>query len=222
MKSDRAITLIALVITIIVLLILAGVSIATLTGDNGILTRANDSKVESRGATVEELKNLWKMEKETDRRTGTKTAKTLEEFVNSLVEQENLTEDERDKILGNEEKGVEAQYQITIGKRTIKFLEDVYFSIDGVEYSVREGTTWEEFGDYQNSINWPNGCNMEEGVVEPPLYCPNDSGNFGMVTYIYVSYARGNVILNEEGNPFPPETVISPENYVSHGYGGLF
>ena len=161
MKSDRAITLIALVITIIVLLILAGVSIATLAGDNGILTRANDSKVESRGATVEELKNLWKMEKETDRRTGTKTAKTLEEFVNSLVEQENLTEDERDKILGNEEKGVEAQYQITIGKRTIKFLEDVYFSIDGVEYSVREGTTWEEFGDYQNSINWPNGCNME-------------------------------------------------------------
>ena len=38
------ITLIALVITIIVLLILAGVSIATLTGENGILTRATDSK----------------------------------------------------------------------------------------------------------------------------------------------------------------------------------
>ena len=37
---NRGITLIALVITIIVLLILAGVTIATLTGDNGILTRA--------------------------------------------------------------------------------------------------------------------------------------------------------------------------------------
>ena len=33
--NKRGITLIALVITIIVLLILAGVSIATLTGDNG-------------------------------------------------------------------------------------------------------------------------------------------------------------------------------------------
>ena len=44
LKGENGITLIALVITIIVLLILAGVSIATLTGDNGILTRANDAK----------------------------------------------------------------------------------------------------------------------------------------------------------------------------------
>ena len=43
-SKNRGITLIALVITIIVLLILAGVSIATLTGENGILTRANDAK----------------------------------------------------------------------------------------------------------------------------------------------------------------------------------
>ena len=43
-KKANGITLIALVITIIVLLILAGVSIATLTGQNGILTRATDSK----------------------------------------------------------------------------------------------------------------------------------------------------------------------------------
>ena len=38
-QKNNGITLIALVITIIVLLILAGVTIATLTGDNGILTR---------------------------------------------------------------------------------------------------------------------------------------------------------------------------------------
>ncbi len=44
-KQAKGITLIALVITIIVLLILAGVSIATLTGENGILTRANDARV---------------------------------------------------------------------------------------------------------------------------------------------------------------------------------
>ncbi len=43
-KNAKGITLIALVITIIVLLILAGVTIATLTGDNGILTRASDAK----------------------------------------------------------------------------------------------------------------------------------------------------------------------------------
>ena len=44
LKEKRGITLIALVITIIVLLILAGVSIAMLTGDNGILTQATEAK----------------------------------------------------------------------------------------------------------------------------------------------------------------------------------
>ena len=45
--DERGITLIALVITIIVLLILAGVTIATLTGDNGILTKAQEAKTET-------------------------------------------------------------------------------------------------------------------------------------------------------------------------------
>lgn len=44
LKKNKGITLIALIITIIVLLILAGISIATLTGPNGLLTRANEAK----------------------------------------------------------------------------------------------------------------------------------------------------------------------------------
>ena len=43
-KNNKGITLIALVITIIVLLILAAVSIATLTGENGILRKSRYSK----------------------------------------------------------------------------------------------------------------------------------------------------------------------------------
>ena len=43
-KNSKGITLIALVITIIVLLILAGVTIAALTGDNGILNQAGNAK----------------------------------------------------------------------------------------------------------------------------------------------------------------------------------
>ena len=46
-KEAKGITLIALVITIIVLLILAGVAIATLTGDNGILKQADKAKTET-------------------------------------------------------------------------------------------------------------------------------------------------------------------------------
>ena len=43
-KGKKGITLIALVITIIVLLILAGISIIMLSGDNSILRRAGDAR----------------------------------------------------------------------------------------------------------------------------------------------------------------------------------
>ena len=58
MRNQKGITLIALVITIIVLLILAGVSIAMLTGDNGILTRANDAKEDTAVAEAVERINM--------------------------------------------------------------------------------------------------------------------------------------------------------------------
>ncbi len=47
LKEQKGITLVALVITIIVLLILAGVSIAMLTGENGILKRSTEAAAES-------------------------------------------------------------------------------------------------------------------------------------------------------------------------------
>ena len=53
-KTSNGITLIALVITIIVLLILAGVVIATLTGDNGILTKARTAQTTTNEKDEEE------------------------------------------------------------------------------------------------------------------------------------------------------------------------
>ncbi len=57
-KKNGGITLIALVITIIVLLILAGVTIATLTGDNGILTKAQEASENTKRANAEEQVKL--------------------------------------------------------------------------------------------------------------------------------------------------------------------
>ena len=47
MKEKNGITLIALVVTIVVLLIISGVSISMLTGDNGIISQASKSKEET-------------------------------------------------------------------------------------------------------------------------------------------------------------------------------
>ena len=53
-KKEKAITLIALVVTIVVILILAGISIVTLTGENGIINKANVAKEESKKAEYKE------------------------------------------------------------------------------------------------------------------------------------------------------------------------
>ena len=57
-RTNKGITLIALVITIIVLLILAGVSIAMLTGENGILTQAQNAKNRTEEAEAQEKADL--------------------------------------------------------------------------------------------------------------------------------------------------------------------
>ena len=57
-KKEKGITLIALVVTIVVLLILAGISISMLTGENGVITQANKSSVKNDNGTVAEALKL--------------------------------------------------------------------------------------------------------------------------------------------------------------------
>ena len=62
MKRNNGITLIALVITIIVLLILAGVAISMLSGENGILKKAAEAKTKTEQAQLDEQVRLAQME----------------------------------------------------------------------------------------------------------------------------------------------------------------
>ena len=60
-KKEKGITLVALVITIIVLLILAGVTISLVVSDNGVIHKAQDAKtnmVNAQNRENEELQNL--------------------------------------------------------------------------------------------------------------------------------------------------------------------
>ena len=101
-EKSMGITLIALIITIIVLLILAAVSIATLTGENGILTRTNEAKTETEEAKEDELRRLTALEAatnienttHTDDSTGEEKTVTIPAgFAVSQVEGENTIED---------------------------------------------------------------------------------------------------------------------------------
>ena len=58
MKKNKGITLVALVVTIVVLLILAGVSINLVLGNNGIIAKAQDAKTKSAEASQNDLKGM--------------------------------------------------------------------------------------------------------------------------------------------------------------------
>ena len=75
-NKNKGITLIALVVTIIVLLILAGISISMLTGQNGILNRAAEAKEKNNAAQEEEQIKLAVMAALSDG-TGTLTMPNL-------------------------------------------------------------------------------------------------------------------------------------------------
>ena len=117
-KANSGITLIALVITIIVLLILAGVSIAMLTGQNGILTQAQNSKTTTEYKSAEEKVKLAIMAARSQSETGALDAdkliaeitnnyggtasKTNDGFpVNTTVDGKNFSIDEDGNITAN-------------------------------------------------------------------------------------------------------------------------
>ena len=99
LDNASGITLIALVITIIVLLILAGVTIATLMGDNGILTKAQQAKTETEEAKEDELRKLTALEASTNLENHPYTDKNGDVapipagFAVSQVQGENIIDD---------------------------------------------------------------------------------------------------------------------------------
>ena len=112
-KEMKGITLVALVITIVVLLILAGVSINTVLGDDGIIKKAKEAAETTKRASAEEEMNRLVLEYQL-----AKNDETLESFL-----QEKVTEGRIDEVTDNGDgtititKKVEGKdYTITVKK----------------------------------------------------------------------------------------------------------
>ena len=80
-RKNSGVTLIALIITIIVLLILAGVTIARIMGDNGMLNQATNSKIQTNHGTIKEGISLQYSDYEIDRKTETQEINSFWEFL---------------------------------------------------------------------------------------------------------------------------------------------
>lgn len=86
MKQNKGITLIALVVTIVVLLILAGVTISIVFGDNGVISKAQEAALQTKIESVKEKVALEMVDLETDSTlTGNPlTAETIIEHFENL------------------------------------------------------------------------------------------------------------------------------------------
>ena len=90
--NEKGITLIALIVTIIVLIILAGISIGTLTGDNGLIKQAQTAKTETERSDIEEKINVIVIdnskEKEMDK------DKLINDFENKLPDGKEIVDND--------------------------------------------------------------------------------------------------------------------------------
>ena len=91
LKNEKGITLVALVITIIVLLILAGVTLSMVMGDSGIFGKANNAKEQTKLSNAEEIIKLAVLENKVKSVSGDADALTNEalktEIAKKLTEQ---------------------------------------------------------------------------------------------------------------------------------------
>lgn len=159
-NKELGITLISLVITIIVLIILAGVTTLTLTGDNGILIQAVKAKEETRGANVEEFKDFWKINKEMDKHGIGDTAQEIDELLSDLLQQNLITKEEKKQI---EETG-----KVKIGSKVIVFSQPkLPYTEETVPYYPDEDCTYVE-GDLDSGLVIADGKGNEYVWIEVP------------------------------------------------------
>ena len=80
MKNNKGITLVALVVTIVVLLILAGVSINLVLGNNGIIAKAKEAETKSAEASENDLKGMNALTEEMNNALGEKPKVDLTKY----------------------------------------------------------------------------------------------------------------------------------------------
>ena len=126
MEKKRGITLVALVITMVVLIILAGVTIAIAIGPNGLITKANDGKLASRYAIITDRVKL----READLEVAFKTGQNGDEgsvFINKL-EGEGLV-----KTSTGEDKYTADERKLEVGKQKDGTYKYSIYIMDGTE-----------------------------------------------------------------------------------------
>ena len=188
-KNERGITLIALVISIIVLLILAGITILAISGENGIIQRAVEAREETEEA------------KKTEQNTLNSYEDTINEYIGI----------DWDTALANAEKHPDQKTSTAIGVGT----NGRAVNMDLWEYTLLEDNTYalndeEALNDTKKTPGYQfgnNGENVVDGKIigTIPQYISTDNGTtFKPVTDLTCTFSENSYLVYA---PYIPSTV---------------
>ena len=189
LKKQKGITLIALVVTIVVLLILAGVTISLLLDENGIIAKSKDARTETRVSQIEDEVGMWKQHNFINKESN-QAQESADTMLANLISRKLLTEDEIDRD----------QELITIKKKDGTIVKEISYSsvtinisktpateksgavvltvdsVDGLTIDVSQGD--EELNNFVNSLSEEqkkeiirNGYIKFENQVDPSANC---------------------------------------------------
>ena len=129
LKKQKGITLIALVVTIVVLLILAGVTISLLLDENGIIAKSKDARTETRVSQIEDEVGMWKQHNFINKESN-QAQESADTMLASLISRKLLTEDEIDR----------EQELITIKKKDGTVIKEISYSSVTINISKTPAT----------------------------------------------------------------------------------
>ena len=205
-NEKRGITLIALVVTIIVLLILAGVSISMLTGQNGVLNRAREAKEEYSNSSEKEKIQL------------SYASAITKKLGNSITAEE--LQNELDEMLGKNQDGT-SKTEITDrgdGVFYVKFIETNH------NYKIYNGDVTLLTGEDKSVVEPKNIADWE--------YTPNDDGTLTITGYKgsdtevvipnYISGVKVREIKNSASNSIWSDDICDTNESIHFGCAGIY
>ena len=193
-KKEKGVTLIALVVTIIVLIILAGISITTLTGDKGLIDEATNTSSEAqRESIIEKIQADLLKEK-------TKTGNTpTKDELKAIIEENGYNEGTLgDNNFVTKDGGYTIDYDEIIGWENNLTVEELKVG-DKVNYIDKQGNIIKCIVLYDTEYNETNGTNYGIQIIASDVVCDvtlgyNDPTTIGNTNFEKAKYSYDNVI----------------------------